>query len=93
MIIILFLLQVVLVAGLGAVAYFTKELRDEATKANLGFDPYDWGRYGRYEFFLYSTSVGVGIAVLGLVCSIMGLLEKKYGAFAVSIVHCSTKLN
>ena len=93
MIIVLFLLQVLLVVGLGAVAYFTKEIREDAKKNFPIRDLYDFGVYGRLEFFLYSTGVGVGIAVLGLVCSIMGILEKKYGAFAVSIVHCSTALN
>ena len=47
-------------------------------------DPYDFGYYGRYEFFLYTTSVGVVMAVLSLVGSFTGLLEKKGGTLAVS---------
>ena len=81
-------------AGMGLVAYFTKEASDE-TKDSLKalypdgdyIDPYDTGSFGRYEFFLYTTGVGVGIVVLGFVCAIVGLLEKKHGALAVSIGH------
>jgi hypothetical protein len=74
---------------MGCVAYFTKEFRDEVDAANEiryggrdHIDPYDIGSYGRYEFFLYTTGVGVGIVVLGFV---FGLMEKKHGAHAVSI--------
>ena len=66
---------------MGFVAYFTKELHD-ADDSNFA---YDTGELGRYEFFLYTTGVGMGIAVLGFVCTITGLLEKKHGALAVSI--------
>ena len=68
---------------MGFVAYFTKEIHDEITKKDPPVDSCDLGSLGRYEFFLYSTGVGVGIALFGLLCAIMGLLEKKYGAFAV----------
>ncbi len=81
-------------AGMGCVAYFTKEYHDQvkATSKALSpdsdyIDPYDTGSLGRYEFFLYTTGVGVGIVVLGFVFAIVGLLEKKHGALAVSIGH------
>ena len=64
---------------MGFVAYFTKEARDEA-----GTHSYNLGEFGRYEFFLYTTGVGVAIAVLGLVSALTGLLERKHGALAVS---------
>ena len=76
-----------LVVGIGFVAYFTNEVHDEVTKDDPSTDPYDLGTFGRYEFFLYTTCVGVGIAVLGLVCALIGLLEKKYGAFAMFAVQ------
>jgi hypothetical protein len=61
------------------VAYFTKEQHDEIKPKSDSkrFDPYDYGSFGRQEFFLYSTGVGVVFAVLRLVCVIMGLLQKK----------------
>ena len=81
-------------AGMGCVAYFTKEYHDEIEARYKRFspdgdyiDPYDRGEFGRYEFFLYATGVGVGIVVLGFVFAIVGLLEKKHGALAVSIGH------
>ena len=81
-------------AGMGCVAYFTKEAHDEnkATYEKLYpdgdyIDSYDRGAFGRYEFFLYTTGVGLGIVVFGFLCAIGGLLEKKYGALAVSIGH------
>jgi hypothetical protein len=72
---------------MGLVAYFTKEEHDEVKPESDSkrLDPYDYGLFGRQEFFLYSTSVGVVFAVLGLVCVIAGLLQKKHGALAVSI--------
>ncbi len=80
--------------GMGCVAYFTKEYHDQikATYKTLPpdgdyIDPYDLGVFGREEFFLYTTGVGVGIVVLGFVCALVGLLEKKHGALAVSIGH------
>ena len=76
-----------LVVGMGFVAYFTKELHDEATKDDPLIDPYDLGTFGRYEFFLYTASVGVGIAVLGLVCALTEIPEKKYGALAMFVVQ------
>ena len=81
-------------AGMGCVAYFTKEAHDALEAANEVIygsrdyiDPYDTGTFGRFEFFLYTTGVGVGIVVLGFVCALVGLLEKKHGALAVSIGH------
>ena len=76
-----------LVIGMGFVAYFTKEFHDELTEDDPPIDPYDLGAFGRYEFFLYSTGVGVVLAVFGLVCVLMGLMEKKYGALAISAVQ------
>ena len=72
--------------GMGCVAYFTKEFHDE-TKPKYNIDQYDRGVFGREEFFLYTTGVGVGIVVLGFACAFVGLLEKKHGALAVSIGH------
>ena len=85
---IIFHLQVLLGAGLGAVAYFTKELHDavKPEKDSRSRDPYDVGSFGRYEFFLYATGVGLVFAVAGFVLALMGLLQKKYWAFAVSMV-------
>jgi hypothetical protein len=87
--IIVFRLQVLLVTGMGLVAYHTKEYHDEATKNNPSnsIDGYDVGQFGRYEFFMYTTGVGVGIAVLGFVCALTGQLEKKHGALAVGICY------
>jgi hypothetical protein len=73
---------------MGLVAYFTKEEHDEFKSkigSTISLDPYDVGFLGRQEFFLYTTGVGVVFAVLGLVCVIAGLLQKKHGALAVSI--------
>jgi hypothetical protein len=85
MIIILMRLQVLLVIGMGLVAYFTKELHDDVTKSDMLVpDPFDAGNYGRQEFYLYSTSVGLVLAVVGLVCVINGVLQTKHGALAVS---------
>jgi hypothetical protein len=80
------LFQIVLVVATGTVGYFVKEHHD-FIKAALGdgaLDPYDFGVYGRYELFFYTTSVGVIIAILSLVASITGLLEKHGGTLAVS---------
>ena len=73
--------------GVGLVGYYTKESHDELTKdyGDDDIDPYDLGRLGRYEFYLYTASVGIIIACLGLVCAARGFLEKKYGAMAVSM--------
>ena len=76
-----------LVIGMGFVAYHTKEFRDELTKDDPKIDPYDVGALGRYEFYLYSAGVGVVLAVFGLVCVLMGLLEKKHGALPMSAVQ------
>ena len=68
----------------GTVGHFLKEDHDLVKESKFILDPYDLGAYGRYEFFLYTTSVGVIIAILSLVASITGLLEKQGGTLAVS---------
>jgi hypothetical protein len=83
------LFQIVLVVATGTVGYFVKEHHDFIKEAlgRLGdgvLDPYDFCVYGRYELFFYTTSVGVIIAILSLVASITGLLEKHGGTLAVS---------
>ncbi|CAB4002143.1 DNA transposase THAP9 [Paramuricea clavata] len=77
--------EIVLVVAIGTVGHFVKEDHDLVKERLL--DPYDFGAYGRYEFFLYTTSVGVIIAILSLVASITGLLEKQGGTLAMAIVH------
>ena len=73
---------------MGCGAYFTKEFHDERkARYRNGDFYYDIGLFGRGEFFLYTTGVGVGIVVFGFVCAFVGLLEKKHGALAVSIGH------
>ena len=78
--------SVLLVIGLGFVAYFTKEFHDQLEKDGDTII-YDTGGLGRYEFFLYTTGVGMGIAVLGFLGTITGLLEKKHGALAMFAVQ------
>ena len=53
-----------------------KELRDDEGSDNA----YDTGRY---EFFLYTTSVGVIIAFLAFVGLFTGLVEKNGATLAV----------
>jgi hypothetical protein len=80
-------MQVVLVAGTGVAGYFMKGLHDDSKPKNDNeINPYDQGSFGRYEFFLYTTSLGVILASLSLVALITGLLEKKGGTLAVSSV-------
>ena len=79
--------SVLLVVGMGFVAYFTNELHDSYTADKYDKYVYDTGGLGRYEFFLYTTGVGMGIAVLGFVCTITGLLERKHGALAMFAVQ------
>lgn len=69
--------------GLGLVGHFTKEYHDSQSKG--GLDPYDLGSFGRYEFYLYSASIGIIIAVVGLISAMCGVLEKKHGILGVSI--------
>ncbi|CAB3997954.1 ---NA--- [Paramuricea clavata] len=65
-----------------------KELYDDKKPKNDNeINPYDKGTFGRYEFFLYTTSLGVIMAILSLVALITGLLEKKGGTLAMVIVH------
>ena len=82
-------LQVVLLAATGVIGYFMKEYRDDVNDrlSSDSVDPYDLGQYGRYEFFLYTTSVGVIIAIISLVGLFTGLLEKNGGALAVGCCH------
>ncbi|CAB4002144.1 Hypothetical predicted protein, partial [Paramuricea clavata] len=75
---------IVLVVATGTVGYFVKEHHDFIKEA-LGdslLDPFDFGVYERHENFLYTTSVGVIIAILSLVASFTGLLEKQGAIFA-----------
>jgi hypothetical protein len=84
-------MQVVLVAGTGVAGYFMKGLHDDSKPKNDNeINPYDQGSFGRYEFFLYTTSLGVILAILSLVALITGLLEKKGGTLAVSSVKSET---
>ncbi|XP_028392811.1 uncharacterized protein LOC114517322 [Dendronephthya gigantea] len=77
-----------LVIGMGFMAHFTKEFRDFMTSlGGSSFDPYDAGAFGRYEFYLFSVGVGIGIAVLGLICTFSGLMEKKYGALSMTALQ------
>ena len=71
-------------AGLGVVGFFLKEVHDVATENDPEIDPYDRGDYGRYEFYLYATSVGVIIGIIGLVAVLTGMIEKNCGALTVS---------
>ena len=77
--------------GVGLVGYFSKEYNDELSKGNGNQHAYDTGKLGRYEFYLYTASVGIVIASLGIVCAEREFLEKKYGAMAVSILAVSEK--
>ncbi|XP_028392840.1 uncharacterized protein LOC114517345 [Dendronephthya gigantea] len=79
--------SLLLVTGVGLVSYFTREYRFELSKGNPQPDPYDIGKLGRYEFYLYTASVGIIISGLALVCILRGLLEKKYGATSMAIVQ------
>ncbi|CAB4029797.1 ---NA--- [Paramuricea clavata] len=79
---------VVLVAGTGLVGYFMKEFYDGRKPENDDrVNSYDLGHFGRFEFFLYTTCLGVIMVVLSLVALITGLLEKKGGTSAMVIVH------
>ena len=77
---------------MGFVAYFTNEYHDHFTRLDSQIDIYDAGAFSRNEFFLYSTGTGVVFAVFGLVCVIMGLLEKKHSALVVSWIICTLPL-
>ena len=76
-------------------AHFTKEFHDymKHISGSYSIDPYDTGGFGRYEFYMFSTGVGIGIAALGLICAFSGLMEKKYGALSVSLVALLGKLS
>ncbi|XP_028392891.1 uncharacterized protein LOC114517391 [Dendronephthya gigantea] len=80
-----------LVIGMGFMAHFTKEFHDFTTQLyasiDSSLDPYDNGSFGRYEFYLFSVGVGIGIAVLGLICALRGLMEKKYGALSMTALQ------
>ncbi|XP_028392745.1 uncharacterized protein LOC114517271 [Dendronephthya gigantea] len=67
-----------LVVGIGFVAHFTKEAHDSLAKYL-----YELGRLGRFEFYLFTNGVGVAIAFFGLLCTLTGVLEKKFGAFGM----------
>ena len=68
-------------AATGTIAHFMKEARDDIDDT-LKKDTYDDGTFGRYEFFLYTTCIGVIIASLYLV-GVFIELEKKGGTLAV----------
>ena len=72
-------------AATAIVGYFVKEYHDNLTKSDPEIDPYNAGQLGRFEFFLYATSVGIIIAAVGLVAFLSGLHEK--GPLAVSSIH------
>ena len=63
----------ILFVGYALVMLFLKEYRDDIKdryeRRNDPRDPYDFSQYGRYEFFLYTTCVGVIIAIVSLVWS------------------------
>ena len=81
-----------LLAATGVIGHFLKEYRDDIKdqyeRENDLRDPYDFGQYGRYEFFLYTTCVGVIIAIMSLVWT---FIEKDARGmfFVVSLNGCS----
>ena len=66
----------------GVVAHFVKEFKedfdDERTESL-----YELGLLGRFEFFLYTSVVGIFVAVISLVQVTTGLCEKG-GSLTVS---------
>ena len=68
-------------AATGVVSSFIKEYRDDLPSYNRA---YESGGFGRFEFFLYTTSVGVIIAILSIFGLITGFLEKKGALLSVS---------
>ena len=76
----------------GLIGHFYKEYNDDVTDqlrdsgSKYPSDPYDLGSFGRYEFFVYTTSVGVIIAVLSLVWSFVE--KQKEGARGTFAVGC-----
>ncbi|XP_046843530.1 uncharacterized protein LOC124437604 isoform X3 [Xenia sp. Carnegie-2017] len=76
---------VALVAGLGCVGYFTKEVVDYYDDFNS--EAYKQGVLGRQEFFLYTTCVGAIISIVGLVLNFNGLMNKKHNAVAMAAVQ------
>ncbi|XP_028392768.1 uncharacterized protein LOC114517290 [Dendronephthya gigantea] len=75
---------VLLVVGTGLVGHFMKELHDDYDKQD---ESYNLGFYGRHEFYLFSTSLGVIIAICSIVEAITGILEKKGGVLVMAVVH------
>ena len=74
----------------GLIGHFYKEynddVKDQRREAGSKYpsDPYDLGYFGRFEFFVYATSVGVIIAVLSLVWTFIEMQkEGARGTFAV----------
>ncbi|XP_046843528.1 uncharacterized protein LOC124437604 isoform X2 [Xenia sp. Carnegie-2017] len=76
---------VALVAGLGCVGHFTKEYVDHIEDSNS--EAYKQGVFGREEFFLYTTGVGVIISIVGLVLNFSGLINEKHNAVAMAAVQ------
>ena len=54
---------------------FFREMRDLDKKDEF----YDYGGFGRYEFYLFSTCLGVIIAIFSLVGATTGLVQKRGG--------------
>ena len=74
-----------LLAATGVVSYFTNELYRDSKKEP--YDPRDLGHFGRYEFFVYTTSIGVVIAIIQLVALFKSKHEQADGALSVSSCH------
>ncbi|XP_028392850.1 uncharacterized protein LOC114517354 [Dendronephthya gigantea] len=79
---------VFLLAGTGVVGYFIKEYYDDTKKLKYGYDRRDIGGLERYEFYLYTTVIGIIFAIISFVALILGRLEKKNsGILAMVAVH------
>jgi hypothetical protein len=64
------------------VGHFMQEFRDESESPSP--TPYELGYYGRLEFFLCTTSVGMFIDMVVFSLVITGILNKIKGTEAVS---------
>ncbi|XP_028392855.1 uncharacterized protein LOC114517359 [Dendronephthya gigantea] len=74
---------VVLLVGTGLVGNLLKEFRDLSETDNA----YDRGAFGRFEFYLFSSCLGVIISILSLVGAATGIVGNKGGALAMASVH------
>ncbi|XP_028392813.1 uncharacterized protein LOC114517324 [Dendronephthya gigantea] len=79
----------VLLIGTGFVGYFFKELRDYNSGNSIltDDDAYDRGAYGRFEFYLFSTCIGVIISVLSILGAATGIVGKMGAGLAMAAVH------